>query len=69
VTTLLLRHISELTTNDPTLGDESPMGRLRDAAMVVDEERVLWVGPAAAAPPPPPPPPGGGGGRISGVRF
>ena len=50
MTTTVLRHVGELTTNDPTLGDESLMGRLLDAAMVVDHERVLWVGPDANAP-------------------
>ncbi len=48
--TTVLRHVGELTTNDPTLGDQGPMGRLFDAAMVVDHERVLWVGPDAKAP-------------------
>jgi imidazolonepropionase len=49
VTTTLIKNIGELTTNDPTLGD-GPLGRLHDAAMVVDLERVLWVGPNAQAP-------------------
>jgi imidazolonepropionase len=48
--TRLLANIGELTTNDPTLGDWTPLGRLRDAAMVVDDFRVLWVGPNADAP-------------------
>ncbi|HVA53057.1 MAG TPA: imidazolonepropionase [Acidimicrobiales bacterium] len=42
--------MSELTTNDPTVGDESVLGRLFDAAFVVDDEQVLWVGPDAQAP-------------------
>ena len=50
MTTRLIANIGELTTNDPTLGDATPMGRLRDAALVVDEARVLWVGPSAQAP-------------------
>jgi imidazolonepropionase len=50
VATLLITNIAELTTNDPTLGDETPMGRLHDAALVVDESRVLWVGSSAQAP-------------------
>jgi imidazolonepropionase len=50
VTTLVIRNIAELTTNDPSIGDESPLGRLRDAAMVVDDQQVLWVGPNATAP-------------------
>ena len=48
--TRLLRNIGELTTNDPTLGDATKLGRLLDAALVLDEERVLWVGPSARAP-------------------
>jgi imidazolonepropionase len=50
VTTRLITNIAELTTNDPTQGDETPMGRLRDAALVIDESRVLWIGPATEAP-------------------
>jgi imidazolonepropionase len=48
--TLLIRGIGELVTNDPTLGDGSPLGLLRDAALVVEEGRVAWVGPAGEAP-------------------
>ncbi len=48
--TTVVRNISELTTNDPTLGDESPSGRLVDAALVVDDEEVLWVGESRHAP-------------------
>ncbi|MFI5035069.1 MAG: imidazolonepropionase [Acidimicrobiales bacterium] len=40
----LFARIGELTTNDPSLGDGSPMGRLRDAALVVEDGRVAWVG-------------------------
>lgn len=36
--------IGELTTNDPELG------KLHDAALVIDGERIVWAGPAAAAP-------------------
>ena len=50
MTTRLIRAIGELTTNDPSLGDGTAMGRLRDAAMVVDESRVLWVGLNSHAP-------------------
>ncbi len=48
--TLVVTNISELTTNDPTLGDESRWGRLIDAALVVDDDEVLWVGPSDEAP-------------------
>ncbi len=50
MSTRVIRHIGELTTNDPTVGDETVMGRLHDAAIVLDDHRVLWVGPDAQAP-------------------
>jgi imidazolonepropionase len=50
VTALLVRGIGELVTNDPALGDGSPLGRLRDAALVVEDGRVAWVGPGVDAP-------------------
>ncbi|MFY9782847.1 MAG: imidazolonepropionase, partial [Acidimicrobiales bacterium] len=50
MTTLVITNINELTTNDPALGDESPLGRLFDAAMVVDDEQVLWIGRSDQAP-------------------
>jgi imidazolonepropionase len=50
MTTRLLSNIGELTTNDPSLGDESDLGRLYDAAMVVDDGHVLWIGQNADAP-------------------
>jgi imidazolonepropionase len=50
VATRLFANIGELTTNDPRLGDESAMGRIPNAAMVVDEQRVLWVGSSRDAP-------------------
>jgi imidazolonepropionase len=49
MTTRLIKNIGELTTNDPTLG-AGATGRLFDAAMVIDDEVVLWVGPDAHAP-------------------
>jgi imidazolonepropionase len=47
---LLVRGISELVTNDPSLGDGSALGVLTDAALVVQSGLVAWVGPAADAP-------------------
>jgi imidazolonepropionase len=50
MTSTLIENIAELTTNDVTLGDQSVMGRLANAAMVIDEQRVLWVGANSNAP-------------------
>jgi imidazolonepropionase len=50
MTSLLLRQIGELVTNDPALGDGSPLGLLTDAALVVEGGRVAWVGESADAP-------------------
>jgi imidazolonepropionase len=47
---LLVRGIAELVTNDPAVGDGSALGVLRDAALVVEDGRVAWLGPAAQAP-------------------
>jgi imidazolonepropionase len=40
----LITGIGELTTNDPELG------KLHDAALVIDDGRVAWIGPATGAP-------------------
>jgi len=50
MTSLLVRHIGELVTNDPSVGDGSPLGLLTDAALVVEAGRVAWVGTTAGAP-------------------
>nr|WP_269329351.1 imidazolonepropionase [Kineosporia babensis] len=42
--------IAQLVTNDPALGDGSELGLLEHAAIVVENERVAWVGPAVQAP-------------------
>ncbi|MGB8197569.1 MAG: imidazolonepropionase [Acidimicrobiales bacterium] len=49
MTTRVITNIAELTTNDSSLG-RGPLGRLHDAAVVIDEHRVLWVGASADAP-------------------
>jgi imidazolonepropionase len=45
----LVTGIAELVTNDPALG-EGPLGVLHDAALVVGDGAVAWVGPAGQAP-------------------
>lgn len=45
MTTLLIDNIAELTTNDETAG-----GRLTEAAVVIADGRVAWVGSSADAP-------------------
>ena len=47
---LLLHGIAELVSNDPAAGD-GPLGRVADAALVLEEDRVAWVGQASHAPP------------------
>ncbi len=50
MTSLLLSGITELVTNDPAQGDGSLLGIITDAAVVVSEGRIQWLGPAAASP-------------------
>jgi imidazolonepropionase len=45
----LVTGIAELVTNDPSVG-EGPLGVLTDAAIVVADGAVAWVGPGSAAP-------------------
>jgi imidazolonepropionase len=48
VTTTLISGIGELTTNAAAEAD--PTGTLRDAAVLIDGERIAWVGSSATAP-------------------
>ena len=51
MSSLVITGIGELTTNDETLGaDVSDLGRLHDAAVVVEGDRIAWVGSSADAP-------------------
>lgn len=45
---MLITNIGELTTNVPT-GDD-PYGTMTDAAILIEGDRIVWVGPAADAP-------------------
>jgi imidazolonepropionase len=47
---LLVTNIGELTTNDPSVGDGSAMGRLSEAAFVIEDDHVVWVGQSSEAP-------------------
>ncbi|HEY7486957.1 MAG TPA: imidazolonepropionase [Streptosporangiaceae bacterium] len=46
----VIQNIGELVTNDPALGD-GPLGLVRDAALVLDDGRIAWLGPSVGAPP------------------
>jgi imidazolonepropionase len=51
VTTTLLTGIGELVTNDPSHGDGTALGLVRDAALVIDDDgRIAWLGAASSAP-------------------
>jgi len=47
---VLVTGIAELVTNDPAAGDGSPLGIVRDAALVMDDGLVTWIGAGARAP-------------------
>ncbi|WP_030897336.1 imidazolonepropionase [Streptomyces sp. NRRL F-5126] len=60
--TTLVTHIASLVTNDPSLGSGSPrtntaesaggapVGLIQDAAVVIDGDRIAWVGESSKAP-------------------
>ncbi|MFB6979711.1 imidazolonepropionase [Streptomyces scopuliridis] len=48
--TTALTNIASLVTNDPSLGDGTPIGLIQDAAVVIDGDRVVWVGDSSKAP-------------------
>ncbi|MFJ3091083.1 imidazolonepropionase [Streptomyces sp. NPDC086838] len=50
MTTTAITHISALVTNDPSLGDLSPLGLIQDAAVVIEGDRVVWTGESSKAP-------------------
>ncbi|GAB1329253.1 imidazolonepropionase [Streptomyces sennicomposti] len=49
-TSTVVTNIATLVTNDPSLGDGSPLGLVRDAAVVIEGDRVVWTGGASRAP-------------------
>ncbi|MFJ8568313.1 imidazolonepropionase [Streptomyces sp. NPDC093514] len=50
MTTTALTNIGSLVTNDPALGDGTPLGLIENAAVVIDGDKIAWVGPTAQAP-------------------
>ncbi|WP_336321442.1 imidazolonepropionase [Streptomyces lavendofoliae] len=49
-TATAITNIASLVTNDPSLGDGSPLGLIQDAAVVIDGDRVVWIGETSKAP-------------------
>ncbi|WP_210635738.1 imidazolonepropionase [Streptomyces sp. GESEQ-13] len=47
----VITNIATLVTNDPSLRDSDPLGLVRDAAVVVEGDRVVWTGETSKAPP------------------
>ncbi|MEU5656153.1 imidazolonepropionase [Streptomyces sp. NPDC047737] len=48
--TTAITHIANLVTNNPSLGDGTPLGLIRDAAVVIEGDRVVWTGESSKAP-------------------
>ncbi|GAA2059737.1 imidazolonepropionase [Streptomyces albiaxialis] len=48
--TTVITHIGSLVTNDPARGDGSPLGLVQDAALVIEDGAVAWIGRASEAP-------------------
>ncbi|MEW2493998.1 imidazolonepropionase [Streptomyces nodosus] len=46
----VITNIASLVTNDPSLGDTTPLGLIQDAALVVDGDRVVWIGESSKSP-------------------
>lgn len=50
MTTTAVINIASLVTNDPSLGDGTPLGLIRNAAVVIEGDRVVWTGESSKAP-------------------
>ncbi|MFF3861618.1 imidazolonepropionase [Streptomyces sp. NPDC002209] len=50
MTTTAITNIGSLVTNDPSVGDGSPLGLIENATVVIDGDKIAWVGPADKAP-------------------
>ncbi|MDT6984327.1 imidazolonepropionase [Streptomyces lusitanus] len=46
----VITNIATLVTNDPSLRDSDPLGLVRDAAVVIEGDRVVWTGDSSKAP-------------------
>ncbi|MFJ6682276.1 imidazolonepropionase [Streptomyces werraensis] len=46
----VITNIGTLVTNDPTLRAPDPLGLVRDAAVVIEGDRVVWTGESGKAP-------------------
>ncbi|MGA5123883.1 imidazolonepropionase [Streptomyces pseudogriseolus] len=46
----VITNIATLVTNDPSLRDSDPLGPVRDAAVVIEGDRVVWTGASSKAP-------------------
>ncbi|GAA3497360.1 imidazolonepropionase [Streptomyces prasinosporus] len=46
----VITNIATLVTNDPSLRDPDPLGLVRDAAVVIEGDRVVWTGESSKAP-------------------
>jgi imidazolonepropionase len=49
-TATVITNIASLVTNDPSLGDGTPLGLIQDAAVVIDGDRIAWIGEKSKAP-------------------
>ncbi|MDM4722702.1 imidazolonepropionase [Micromonospora sp. WMMA1363] len=50
MSSLLVHNVGELVTNAPGASDGGPLGVRRDAALLVEDGQVAWVGPARDTP-------------------
>ncbi|WP_420034009.1 imidazolonepropionase [Streptomyces sp. cg28] len=48
-TATAITNIGTLVTNNPDLGD-GPLGQIKDAALVIEGEKIAWAGPTAKVP-------------------
>ncbi|MFG3529461.1 imidazolonepropionase [Streptomyces sp. NPDC047917] len=50
MTTTAITNIASLVTNDPSPHADSPLGTIRDAAVVIEGDRIVWTGESSKAP-------------------